>query len=89
MRAANWAVGVNGAGTHQTNARESGIVEEAGRIQPGTRIHGERVVSDSRRTGKEPYVLVNRHVFGVDMATRRRSPPFALLIPDGEVFRLS
>lgn len=62
-------VGVNGAGTHQSNARESGIVEEAGRIK--ARYEQPRV-SESYRILTEQEenltVLVNRHVFGVDMA---------------------
>ena len=65
-------VGVNGAGTHQSNARESGIVEEAGRIK--ARYEQPRV-SESYRILTEQEenltVLVNRHVFGVDMADEK------------------
>ncbi len=65
-------VGVNGAGTHQTNARESGIVEEAGRIQ--ARYEQPRVSESYRilaEQEKNLTVFVNRHVFGVDMADEK------------------
>jgi len=62
-------VGVNGAGTHQRNARESGIVEEAGRIRAR---HKQPRVSESYRMLVEQEenltVLVNRHVFDASMA---------------------
>ncbi len=65
-------VGVNGAGTHQANARESGIVEEAGRIQAR---YGQPRVSESYRILAEQEenltVLVNRHVFAVDMTDKK------------------
>jgi FAD-dependent oxidoreductase family protein len=64
-------VGVNGAGTHQSNARESGIVEEAGRIK--ARFKQPRVSESYRiltEQEKNLTVLVNRHVFGVDMADK-------------------
>ena len=65
-------VGVNGAGTHQANARESGIVEEAGRIQ--ARFEQPRVSESYRILAEQEEnltVLVNRHVFGVDMADEK------------------
>ena len=81
-------VGVNGAGTHQSNARESGIVEEAGRIK--ARYEQPRV-SESYRILTEQEenltVLVNRHVFGVDMADEKNiSGVQALDTLTGEVY---
>ncbi len=81
-------VGVNGAGTHQTNARESGIVEEAGRIQ--ARYSHPRVSESYRilaEQEKDLTVLVNRHVFGVDMADKKTIAAVrALDTLTGEVF---
>ena len=81
-------VGVNGAGTHQSNARESGIVEEAGRIK--ARYEQPRV-SESYRILTEQEenltVLVNRHVFGVDMANEKTiSAVRALDTLTGEIY---
>ncbi|MHB8900483.1 MAG: FAD-dependent oxidoreductase, partial [Thermoguttaceae bacterium] len=81
-------VGVNGAGSHQANARESGIVEEAGRIQA---YYSQPRVSESYRIlaeqEKNLTVFVNRHVFAVDMADKKNiSAVRALDALTGEIY---
>ncbi len=55
-------VSVNGAGTHQRNARESGIIEEAGRLY--ARLEGGWSAAFDRLTAEETNltVFLNRHV---------------------------
>ena len=61
-------VGINGAASSHPNARESGIIEEAGRIRAR---YGHPQMSEPFRilSGQEPNlsVFTNRHVFAVDM----------------------
>jgi hypothetical protein len=66
-------VGVSGAGSRHANARESGIIEEAGRIK--ARYRHPRMSEPFRvLVEAEPNlaVLVNRHVFAVEMAGPKR-----------------
>jgi hypothetical protein len=65
-------VGMNGAGSHQDNARESGIIEEAGRIR--ARFSHPRFSEPFRILSEREEnltVLVNRHVFAVDMTDKK------------------
>ena len=65
-------VGISGAGSSHPNARESGIIEEAGRIM--ARYDHPRISEAFRILAEaEPNltVLVNRHVFAVEMAGER------------------
>jgi hypothetical protein len=60
-------VGVCGAGSSHPNARESGIIEEAGRIR--ARYECPKMTEPFRRLAKEEEnlkVFFNQHVFGVD-----------------------
>ena len=61
-------VGVAGAGARRANSRESGIIEEAGRIRKRFDFHKMsepfRLLTEKE---KNLTVFVNRHVFAVDM----------------------
>jgi hypothetical protein len=66
-------VGISGAGSRHANARESGIIEEAGRIK--ARYRHPRMSEPFRILAEaEPNltVLVNRHVFAVEMVGPQR-----------------
>ena len=66
-------VGINGAASCHPNARESGIVEEIGRIKARFGYRGwSQPFQDA--ADKEPNlsVFVNRHVFAVEMQSRTR-----------------
>ena len=62
-------VGICGAGSRHANARESGVIEEAGRIR--ARYAHPKMSEPFRRLAEQEEnltVFVNRHVFGVQMA---------------------
>lgn len=62
-------VGISGAGSPHANARESGIIEEAGRIR--TRYHFPKMSEPFRLLAEQEenlMVFVNRHVDAVRMA---------------------
>ena len=66
-------VPINGAGSSHPNARESGIIEEVGRIKAR---FGHPKMSEPFRTAAEGEtnlsVFLNQHVFDVEMADQKR-----------------
>ena len=65
-------VGISGAGTRRVNSRESGIIEEAGRIR--ARFDFPKMSEPFRLLAEKEEsltVFVNRHVFAVEMSDEK------------------